>query len=93
MDAKLFNKNHDCSHMQTITKRGPNVSREYGVCSGATWQEVGGSAGGGGVSQTEARNGVSPLQHFLNDFQRPNSQITETKTTLTPGMAIRKTCS
>ncbi len=45
----------------------------------------------GGV-HTEARNGVATLQHFLNDFQRPTSQITETKTTLTPGMAVRKNC-
>lgn len=31
--------------------------------------------------QTEARNEVVPLQRFLYDFQRPTSQITETKTT------------
>lgn len=88
MHAKLFNKNHECSHMQTITKRGPNVYRGYGVCSGATWQEEGGSRGG----QTEARNGIAPLQRFLNYFQRPTTQITETKTTLTSGRAIRRTC-
>lgn len=42
--------------------------------------------------QTEARNEIVPLQYFLEDFPRPTSQITETKTTLTPGRAIRKTC-
>lgn len=42
--------------------------------------------------QTEARNEVAPLQCFLNNFQRPTSQITEIKTTLTLGRAIRKTC-
>lgn len=47
MDAKLFNKNHERSHMQTITKRSPNVYRGYGVCTGATWQEEGGRRRGG----------------------------------------------
>lgn len=42
--------------------------------------------------QTEARNEVAPLEHFLNDLQRPSFQITETETTLTPGRAIKKTC-
>lgn len=46
MIAKLFNENHERSHMQTITKCGPNVYRGYGVRSGATWQEEGGSRGG-----------------------------------------------
>lgn len=32
--------------MQTITKREPNVSRGYGECSVATWQEKGGSREG-----------------------------------------------
>lgn len=41
--------------------------------AGRGWLQRGG--------QTEARNGVEPLQRFLNDFQRPTSQITETKTT------------
>lgn len=46
---------------------------------------------GGGLGQTEARNRVAPLQSFLNSFQRLTSQISETKTTLTAGMAIRMT--
>lgn len=76
------------SHIQTITKPDPNVYMGCGVGSRATWQEKGGNRGG----RKEVRNGAAPLQRFLNDFQRPTSQITETKTTLTPGRAIRKTC-
>lgn len=49
-----------------------------------------GSIGGGGLRQTEAKNGVVALQRLLYTFQRPASQISETKTCLTPGRAITK---
>jgi len=39
-----------------------------------------------------AMNEVATLQRFLKDFQRPTSEGPKTKTTSTPGRAIRKTC-
>lgn len=86
MNAKLFNENHDCSQMQTITKRSQMSTEDMEcvrVLRGRKRVVVEGGA--------EARNEVAPLQRFLNNFQRPTSQLTETKTTLTSGRAIRKT--
>lgn len=62
------------------------MSTEDKRCSCATWQETSVNRGG----QTEARNRVAPFEHFLSNFQRQTSQITETKITLTPRRPIRK---
>lgn len=57
-------------------KYGLNVSRGYEACSGATWQEEGGSrvwgSGGDRGGGLEARNEVVPQEHFLNDFFQPS---------------------
>lgn len=47
--------------MQTITKRSPNVSRGYGVCSSATWQEEGVSMGGWGIDRREEWGWTPPV--------------------------------
>lgn len=39
MNTKLFNKKHESSHVQPQQ----TVAQISGVCSGATWQEEGGS--------------------------------------------------
>lgn len=71
---KTLSTNNQCKFItnprQCQEKYDLYVSRGHEACSGATWQEDGGSRmWGGGLGRLEARNEVVPQERFLSGFQ------------------------